>query len=58
MIRALVLVLLCAGVASAQESVGIVGEVRIHGNHTTPDGDVLALVGSIVGQPEIGRAHV
>ena len=51
MIRALVLVLLCATAASAQESVGIVGEVRIHGNHTTPDADVLAIVGTIVGQP-------
>lgn len=34
--------------AIAQE---IVGEVRIHGNHTTPDADVLAIVGDVVGKP-------
>lgn len=51
MIRALVFVLVCAGAASAQDDAGIVGEVRIHGNHTTPAADVLAMVGNIVGQP-------
>lgn len=34
-----------------QTSPGVVGEVRIHGNHTTPDADVLAIVGDVVGQP-------
>ena len=37
-------------IAGAQSS-GVVGEVRVHGNHTTPDADVLAIVGGIVGQP-------
>jgi outer membrane protein assembly factor BamA len=49
--RAIVMVLCCASIASAQTSPGIVGEVRVHGNHTTPDADVLAIVGEIVGQP-------
>lgn len=30
---------------------GTVVEVRVHGNHTTPDADILALVGDVVGQP-------
>lgn len=30
---------------------GVVGEVRVHGNHTTPDADVLAIVGDVVGEP-------
>ncbi len=29
----------------------MVGEVRVHGNHTTPDADILAIVGDVVGQP-------
>jgi outer membrane protein assembly factor BamA len=37
--------------AYAQQSPGIVGEVRVHGNHTTPDADILAIVGEIVGKP-------
>jgi outer membrane protein assembly factor BamA len=49
--RALLIVLCCASAASAQTSPGIVGEVRVHGNHTTPDADVLAIVGEIVGKP-------
>jgi outer membrane protein assembly factor BamA len=28
---------------------GVIGEVRVHGNHTTPDADVLALAGLAVG---------
>jgi outer membrane protein assembly factor BamA len=28
-----------------------VSAVRVHGNHTTPDTDVLAIVGAVVGQP-------
>jgi outer membrane protein assembly factor BamA len=49
--RALLIVLCCASVAGAQTSPGVVGEVRVHGNHTTPDADVLAIVGEIVGKP-------
>src|SRR5262245_25762925 len=30
---------------------GIVAEVRVHGNHTTPDADVLTIVGDVVGKP-------
>jgi len=51
MIRALIVVLICAGSAAAQTSPGIVGEVRVHGNHTTPDADVLGIVGEVVGKP-------
>lgn len=54
MTRALLVVLFCAGVcglAEAQTSPGVVGEVRVHGNHTTPDADILAIVGNVVGQP-------
>lgn len=46
MTSALLLTLLLAA-----QSPGVVGEVRVHGNHTTPDADVLALVGDVVGQP-------
>ena len=35
----------------AQASPGIVGEVRVHGNHTTPDADILAIIGDVVGKP-------
>jgi outer membrane protein assembly factor BamA len=45
------LALAVAPAASAQVSPGIVGEVRVHGNHTTPDADILAIVGDVVGQP-------
>lgn len=49
---ALVLIALaCANVASAQTSPGVVGEVRVHGNHTTPDADILGIVGDVVGKP-------
>jgi outer membrane protein assembly factor BamA len=51
MTRALFLVLFCAAAASAQTGPGVVGEVRVHGNHTTPDADVLAIVGDVVGKP-------
>jgi outer membrane protein assembly factor BamA len=58
MIRAacIILLLVCgaAGELRAQEAVagpGVIAEVRIHGNHTTPDADVLAIVGDVVGQP-------
>ena len=35
----------------AAQAPGIVGEVRVHGNHTTPDADILTIVGDVVGQP-------
>jgi len=46
-----VLALGCACLANAQTSPGIVGEVRVHGNHTTPDADILGIVGDVVGKP-------
>src|SRR6188474_1443918 len=48
MIRALIVLLMCAGTAAAQTSPGVVGEVRVHGNHTTPDAAILAIVGDVV----------
>jgi outer membrane protein assembly factor BamA len=47
----LVLTLVFASVAAAQSSPGVVGEVRVHGNHTTPDADILGIVGDLVGKP-------
>jgi outer membrane protein assembly factor BamA len=41
----------CATLALAQTSPGVVGEVRVHGNHTTPDADILGIVGEVVGKP-------
>ncbi len=32
-------------------SPGVVAEVRVHGNHTTPDADVLAIAGEVAGKP-------
>lgn len=49
--RALLIVLCCATVSSAQPSPGVVAEVRIHGNHTTPDADIFALVGDVIDKP-------
>jgi outer membrane protein assembly factor BamA len=43
--------LICASTAAAQTSPGTVGEVRVHGNHTTPNADILAIVGDVVGKP-------
>jgi len=40
-----------AATAVAQTSPGTVAEVRVHGNHTTPNADVLAIVGDVVGKP-------
>jgi outer membrane protein assembly factor BamA len=42
----LVVTLLFAAPAFAQE---VIGEVRVHGNHTTPDADILSLAGLMVG---------
>ena len=46
-----VLLLLVGATLHAQSSPGVVGEVRVHGNHTTPDADILAIVGEVVGKP-------
>jgi outer membrane protein assembly factor BamA len=46
-----VLVIGVARISAAQAPPGVVGEVRVHGNHTTPDADILAIVGEVVGQP-------
>jgi outer membrane protein assembly factor BamA len=51
MTRALMVLMLCATPVFAQTSPGVVGEVRIHGNHTTPNADILAIVGDVVGKP-------
>jgi len=58
MIRSACLVLLtvcCAGTAVRAQAPaagpGVVGEVRVHGNHTTPDADVMAIAGDVVGHP-------
>jgi outer membrane protein assembly factor BamA len=52
MIRAaaVVLLTLLAGATLCQAQVAeVLGEVRVHGNHTTPDADVLAIAGLMVG---------
>src|SRR5687767_11420871 len=51
MTRALWILLFCATAAHAQSGPGVVGEVRVHGNHTTPDDKVIAIVGEVVGKP-------
>ncbi|HEX4916103.1 MAG TPA: BamA/TamA family outer membrane protein [Vicinamibacterales bacterium] len=51
MMRALLIVLACAATAQAQTGPGVVGEVRVHGNHTTPDDRVMAIIGDVVGRP-------
>jgi outer membrane protein assembly factor BamA len=47
----LILFLCVTSVAAAQPSSGVVGEVRVHGNHTTPDADIFTIVGDVVGKP-------
>ena len=51
MTRALLILLVCAATAHAQTGAGVVGEVRVHGNHTTPDDKVMAIIGEVVGKP-------
>ena len=51
MTRALLIVLFCSATAYAQAGAGVVGEVRVHGNHTTPDEKVFAIIGDVVGKP-------
>ncbi len=45
------LVVLVASAASAQEVTAPIVEIRVHGNHSTPDAEILALAGLAVGQP-------
>jgi hypothetical protein len=45
------LLLLLFPPAVAAQTGEVIGEVRVHGNHTTPDADVLALAGLQVGAP-------
>ena len=47
----LAFVFACAVTLTAQTPPGVVAEVRVHGNHTTPDPDILAIVGEVVGKP-------
>jgi len=47
----LLIALASATSAIAQTSPGVVGEVRVHGNHTTPDADILGIIGDVVGKP-------
>lgn len=51
MTGALLLLLFCATTAAAQPGAGVVGEVRVHGNHTTPDERVFAIIGDVTGKP-------
>jgi outer membrane protein assembly factor BamA len=51
MTRALLIVVFCAATAQAQTGPGLVGEVRVHGNHTTPDDKVMTIIGDVVGKP-------
>ena len=51
MTRALLILVFCASSAYAQTGSGVVGEVRVHGNHTTPDDKVMAIIGEVVGKP-------
>jgi len=51
MSAAAILALTLATGVFAQPSPGVVGEVRVHGNHTTPDADIFAIVGEVVGKP-------
>ncbi len=46
-----VMVLAAATAALAQSAPGVVGEVRVHGNHTTPDAEILGIIGEVVGKP-------
>ena len=46
---ALLTATLLTGVAAAQ-SIERIADVRVHGNHTTPDADVLAIAGLKVGE--------
>jgi outer membrane protein assembly factor BamA len=47
----LLCLLLLVQVPVAAATAEVIGEVRVHGNHTTPDADILALAGLSVGTP-------
>jgi outer membrane protein assembly factor BamA len=47
---AILMVVVAAGVATAQVA-EVLREVRVHGNHTTPDADILAIAGLTIGMP-------
>jgi outer membrane protein assembly factor BamA len=52
--RLVAFVVVCLGAAPAAAqtpSPGVVAEVRVHGNHTTPDADVMAIIGDVIGKP-------
>jgi outer membrane protein assembly factor BamA len=49
MIVAAIISLALTGAAAFAQVVETLGEVRVHGNHTTPDQDILALAGLVVG---------
>jgi outer membrane protein assembly factor BamA len=57
MSRALLVVLLALLAAPAAAQSGalsapeVIREVRVHGNHTTPDPDILAIAGLVLGEP-------
>ena len=49
MIVAAIISLALSGATAAAQVGETLGEVRVHGNHTTPDQDILALAGLVVG---------
>jgi outer membrane protein assembly factor BamA len=51
LIGAAVLALAIAGAEADAQVAEVLREVRVHGNHTTPDADVLAIAGLTVGAP-------
>lgn len=53
---ALLLALVAAPPVLAQPTAGVITQIRVHGNHTTPDDAVLALVDLKVGQPATDAA--
>ncbi len=50
------LVALWPGWAMAQETAAVVTEIRVHGNHSTPDEEVLRFAGLSEGQPADARS--
>jgi outer membrane protein assembly factor BamA len=50
-VLAAALVLLVSATATTAQPQETLGEVRVHGNHTTPDADVLSLAGLTLGGP-------
>lgn len=50
-IISLVLALVALSVNASAQVAEVLGEVRVHGNHTTPDADILSIAGLAVGAP-------